>query len=39
MPLAKSFMELHGSTLTIDSKLDRGTTVTLRFPPERTVVS
>ncbi|MEE9545051.1 MAG: ATP-binding protein, partial [Rhodospirillales bacterium] len=37
LPLAKSFMELHGGTLIIDSEMDRGTTVTMRFPPERTV--
>ena len=32
LPLAKSLMELHGGTLTIDSEAGRGTTVTLRFP-------
>ncbi|MEE9544803.1 MAG: ATP-binding protein, partial [Rhodospirillales bacterium] len=39
LPLAKSFMELHGGTLIIDSEVDRGTTVTMHFPPERTVAS
>ena len=39
LPLAKSLMELHGGTLTINSEVDQGTTVTLRFPPERTIVS
>ena len=37
LPLAKSLMELHGGALAIDSEVDRGTTVTLRFPPERTL--
>ncbi len=32
LPLAKSLIELHGGTLTIDSEAGRGTTVTLRFP-------
>jgi signal transduction histidine kinase len=35
LPLAKSLMELHGGTLTIDSEAGRGTTVTLRFPEIR----
>ncbi len=39
LTLAKAFMELHQGSLRIDSILDRGTTVTLRFPPERTVAA
>ena len=35
--LCKKFIELHGGTLTIKSKIGKGTTVTLRFPPNRTV--
>lgn len=35
--LAKSLTELHGGSLNIDSDLGRGTTITLRFPPERTI--
>ncbi len=35
LPLAKSFMELHGGTLEIHSKLQAGTEVIVRFPPER----
>jgi signal transduction histidine kinase len=36
LPLAKSFIELHGGTLEIHSEEDAGTEVTVRFPPERT---
>ncbi len=35
--LAKSFTEMHGGTLDIASRLGKGTTVTLRFPRERTI--
>ncbi len=35
--LAKSFTEMHGGTLDIDSQLGEGTKVTLRFPKERTL--
>jgi len=35
--LAKSFIELHGGTLDIESIVGTGTTVTLRFPKERTL--
>jgi signal transduction histidine kinase len=31
LPLAKSFVELHGGSLSVDSALGRGTTVTVRF--------
>ncbi len=37
LPLARSLMELHGGSLTIDSTVGTGTTVTLRFPPERVI--
>jgi signal transduction histidine kinase len=39
LPLTQGLVELHGGTLEIDSKKGEGTTVTVRFPPERTVVS
>jgi len=32
LPLAKSFVELHGGTLTVASAPGGGTTVTARFP-------
>jgi len=35
LPLSKSFVESHGGTLTLDSTLGRGTTVTVRLPPQR----
>jgi signal transduction histidine kinase len=35
LPLSKGFVELHGGTLGIDSKKGLGTTVTVRFPPQR----
>jgi signal transduction histidine kinase len=35
LPLAKAMMELHGGQLAIESHPGHGTTVTLRFPPER----
>lgn len=39
LPLSKSFTELHGGTLVLESELAKGTMVTIRFPPERTVHS
>jgi signal transduction histidine kinase len=36
LPLSKGFVEMHGGTLKIDSEAGRGTTVTVRFPPDRT---
>ena len=38
LSLSKMLTELHGGTLGIESELEQGTTVTLRFPLERTVV-
>ena len=35
LPLAASFMRLHGGTLTITSKKDHGTTATIALPAER----
>jgi signal transduction histidine kinase len=35
LPLSKGFVEMHGGTLKIDSEPGRGTTVTVRFPPDR----
>ena len=37
LPLAKSLTELHGGTLTLSSAPNHGTTVTIRFPPERII--
>ena len=38
LPLAKHLVELHGGTLTIDSKVDVGTTVTVMLPSNRIVL-
>jgi signal transduction histidine kinase len=35
LPIAKSIAELHGGTLTIDSRKGVGTTVTVRLPKQR----
>ena len=37
LPLAKSPAEPHGGTVKIVSQPGQGTTVTIRFPPERTI--
>lgn len=37
LPLAKRLMEMHGGTLHLQSQLGSGTTVTMRFPAERTL--
>jgi PAS domain S-box-containing protein len=37
IPIVKSLMELHGGTFMLESEMGKGTTVTARFPPERTV--
>ena len=36
LALSKRLMELHGGTLHIDSEIDKGTTVSVIFPAERT---
>ena len=35
LPLAASLAELHGGRIDVTSERGEGTTVTLRFPPER----
>jgi len=37
LPLTKALLTLHGGSLQIDSELGLGTTVTARFPVERTI--
>ena len=37
LPLTKSFVELHGGDLHLESEVGVGTTVSLAFPPERVV--
>ncbi len=37
LPLTKSFIEAHGGSLELRSQANQGTTVTLRFPPSRTL--
>jgi protein-histidine pros-kinase len=37
LPLTKSLVELHGGSLDLRSTLGVGTTVTVRFPPERII--
>ncbi len=37
LPLVKEYMDLHGGTLDLESTLGVGTTVTIRFPPERLI--
>jgi signal transduction histidine kinase len=38
LPLAKHLVELHGGTLTIESQVDVGTTVTILLPADRIIV-
>jgi PAS domain S-box-containing protein len=37
LPICNSLMALHGGTMQIESEVGVGTTVALRFPPERTL--
>lgn len=39
LPLAKSLVEIHDGTLALKSAPGKGTTVTVRFPPERTITA
>jgi len=39
LPLTKSFIEAHGGSLELHSKVGEGTSVTLRFPPQRVIES
>jgi len=39
LPLCKSLVELHGGTLTLESELGRGTSVTIMFPKERSATA
>ena len=38
LPLTQGLINLHGGTMEIKSEKGAGTTVTVRFPPDRTVV-
>ncbi|MGE0745631.1 MAG: CHASE domain-containing protein [Rhodospirillales bacterium] len=38
LPLAKALAELHGGSLVMESELGRGTTVTVRLPPDRVML-
>ena len=38
LPLAKHLVELHGGTLTIESQVDVGTTVTVMLPSNRIIL-
>ena len=38
LPLSKRLVELHGGRLSIESALDAGTTVTIVFPAERSIM-
>ena len=37
LAIVRSLMERHGGTVEVDSEVGKGTTVTIGFPPERTV--
>lgn len=37
LPLSKGLIELHGGSMAIDSTIGKGTTVTVKFPPERSI--
>jgi signal transduction histidine kinase len=38
LPLAKSFIEAHGGSIEVRSRLGEGTAVTLQFPPQRRIL-
>ena len=38
LPICRSLIELHGGSMSLTSEPDRGTTLTVRFPAERTIV-
>ncbi|TAH37680.1 MAG: ammonium transporter [Alphaproteobacteria bacterium] len=38
LPITKSLVELHGGTITLESALNEGTTVTIHMPKERTIL-
>lgn len=37
LSIAKKLIELHQGTMELESELNQGTTVTIKFPPERTI--
>jgi signal transduction histidine kinase len=37
LPLARAMVEMHGGVLSLDSEVDRGTVVTIRFPSSRLI--
>jgi signal transduction histidine kinase len=39
LPLTRSLVELHDGSLRLESALGEGTTVTVAFPPNRTIAS
>ena len=39
LPLTRSFVELHGGSLRLESAVGEGTMVTVAFPPDRTIAS
>ena len=38
LPLVRSFVELHGATFDLESRVGAGTTAIVRFPVERTML-
>lgn len=39
LPLSRRLIEMHGGSLSLDSTVGKGTTVTIRLPPERVALS
>jgi signal transduction histidine kinase len=39
LPIARSFVELHGGSLRLESKLGKGTTAVLRLPGDRVLAA